>query len=126
MAGHTSFGRISDSEFFSLLQELSGTSKGRSFLDEYLRRARPRETGSLLAALARIEATIATVRDQLQPERIADELRRIAMTLEIAADGAAADAAGDEPARRMALVLRARQEIATLAAGLAGHGSPER
>jgi hypothetical protein len=44
MAGHTSFGRISDAEFFSLLQELSGTGKGRSFLDEYLRRARPQET----------------------------------------------------------------------------------
>ena len=126
MAGHTSFGRISGSEFFSLLQELSGTSKGRSFLDEYLRRARPQETGSLLDALARIEATIATVRDQLQPQRIADELRRIAMTLEIATEGAAADPAGDEPARRMALIARARQEIAALAAGLAGHGPPER
>jgi hypothetical protein len=126
MAGHTSFGRISDSEFFSLLQELSGTGKGRSFLDEYLRRARPQETGALLDALARIEATIAIVRDQLQPERIADELRRIAMTLEIATDGAVADADGDEPARRMALVDRARQEISALAAGLAGHGASER
>ena len=71
-------------------------------------------------------ATIATVRDQLQPERIADELRRIAMTLEIATDGAVADSDGDEPARRMALVDRARQEISSLAAGLAGHTAPER
>ena len=118
MAGHTSLGRISDPEFFSLLQELSGTSKGRSFLDEYLRRARPQETDSLLEALGRIEATIATVRDQLQPERIADELRRIGMTLEIATDGATVDAAGDEAARRLALVERAGQEIAALAASL--------
>ena len=119
MAGHTSFGQISDGEFFDLLQALSGTSKGRSFLSEYHRRSRPEETGSLLEALGRIEATIATVRDQLQPERVADELRRIAVTLEIATDGAEADPAGDEAARRMALIERARLEIVALAAGLA-------
>jgi hypothetical protein len=121
MAGRTSIGRISEAEFANLLEALSSTPKGRSFLDEYRRRARPEETGSLLDALQRIEATIATVRDQLQPERIADELQRVAMTLEIAIDGAAADPDGNETARRIALIDRARREIATLAKGLAGH-----
>ncbi len=124
MAGRTSFGHISDAEFSSLLQALSGTPKGRSFLSEYLRRSRPEETDSLLDALGRIEATIATVRDQLQPERIADELRRIAMTLEIATEGADVDPEGDEAARRMALIERVRVEVSTLAGGLAGQAGP--
>ena len=124
MTGRMSFGQISEPEFPSLLQALSATSKGRSFLDEYRRRSRPEETGSLLAALQRIEASIATVRDQLQPERIADELLRVSMALEIATEGAAADPEGDEAARRMALIDRARREIAALAAGLAANGAP--
>lgn len=121
MAGRTRFEQISESEFNHLLQALSGTTKGRSFLAEYRRRSRPEETGSLLEALQRIETTIATVRDQLQPERIADELRRIGMTLEIATDGAESDPDGDETARRMALVDRVRQEVSALAGGLSGH-----
>jgi hypothetical protein len=124
MAAQTSFGQISESEFSHLLKALSATTKGRAFLNEYRRRLRPQETGSLLDALGRIETTIGSVRDQLQPERIADELRRIAMTLEIAADGAAADPEGDDTARRMALVNHACAEIATLAAGLASDPPP--
>jgi len=124
MLGQTRLGQISEAEFANLLQALSATAKGRSFLTEYRRRSRPEETDSLLDALQRIEATIATVRDQLQPERIADELQRIAMTLEIATDGAESDPAGDETARRMALIARVRNEIAALAGGLAGHPSP--
>lgn len=124
MAAQTSFGQITDSEFSTLLQALSSTTKGRAFLNEYRRRLRPQETGSLLDALGRIETTIGSVRDQLQPERIADELRRIAMTLEISVDGTAADAEGDDTARRMALVVHAASEIATLAAGLASNPPP--
>ena len=45
-----------------------------------------------------------SVRDQLQPERIAGELQHIAMTLDIALEGAEADPEGDETARRFALV----------------------
>ena len=108
MAGRTSFGQISEPDFQNLLQALSATTKGRSFLAEYRRRCGPGETFELLDSLHRIERSIASVRDQLRPERIADELRRVAMTLEIATDGTAADADGDETARRMALVSHAR------------------
>ena len=68
------------------------------------------------------------MRDCLRPERLADELRYIAMTLEVAAEDAEADPEGDPTARRMALVNRARQELTALAASLepgpAGDQSP--
>ena len=120
MAGRPSTERISETEFSDLLGTLSATSKGRAFLDEYRRRARPDETASLLDSLQRIEATIGTVRDQLQPERIAHELRRIAMTLEIAVEGASAETTTEEYVRRIALVERGRAELVALASGLGG------
>jgi hypothetical protein len=128
MAGQPHFGDISERDFSSLLQALSGTPKGRAFLAEYLRRSRPGETGQLFGSLHRIEARVAAIGAELQPRRIAEELRRIAMTLEIAIDGAALDPEGDEMARRMALVDRSRAELAALAAGLAGEiaSSPAR
>ena len=119
MAGQTKIGNISESDFASLLKALSGNAKGRAFLAEFRRRSRPEETFLLLDTLGRIEAAMASVRDQLQPARIADELRRIAMILEIAADGAEANAEGDEAARRMALIARGRSELMALAGGLA-------
>jgi hypothetical protein len=119
MAGQIKITAISEPEFSSLLRTLSGTAKGRSFLAEYRRRSRPEETYLLLEALQRIETTMESVRDQLQPQRIADELRRVAMTLDIASEGVPADPDGDEPARRMALIVRAQQELAALAQGLA-------
>jgi len=124
MAGRTSFGQISETEFSNLLKALSATTKGRSFLAEYRRRSRPEETFSLLEALSRIEATIGSVRDQLQPVRIADELQHIAVTLEIATNGLQADAEGSEAERRLALIERARCELAALAASLAGELAP--
>jgi hypothetical protein len=120
MAGRTHGETISDAEFSDLLGALSANRKGRAFLAEYSRRARPEDTLSLLDSLGRIEATIGSVRDQLQPERIADELRRVAMTLEIALDGARADGPRDEYERRLALIERGRLELTTLAASLAG------
>lgn len=120
MAGQATFGRISEREFSSLLQALSSTTKGRAFLNEYRRRFQPEETLSLLDSLQRIEETITAVRDQLQPERIADELRHVAMSLGIALEGASADPEGDDTARRFALAGRARHELETLAASLAG------
>ena len=122
MAGRTSVGHITEAEYQAILQALSANPKGRSFLREYARRAAVSEAAGLLEALQRIEASIGSVRDQLQPERMADELRRVAMTLEIALEGADCDPNGAEPARRMALVGRCRHELAILAAGLA----PER
>jgi hypothetical protein len=124
MAGRVSLGQISESEYSNLLQALSATTKGRSFLTEYSRRGRPHDTLGLLETLRRIETTIATVRDQLQPERIAEELKRIGMTLEIAIDSASVDPEGDETARRFSLVARARRELASLAQGLAGEIAP--
>src|SRR5687767_2739423 len=120
MAGRTSIEHITESDFRNLLTALSANRKGRAFLTEYRRRSIPAETGELLEALARIESAIGGMRDQLKPERLADELRRIAMFLEIAADGTTADPEGHEAARRMALVGRARLELSMLAASLAG------
>ena len=120
MGRATSFGQIGESDFQNLLQALSATAKGRAFLAEYGRRSRPDETSALLAALERIERNVASVRDQLQPERIAGELRRVAITLEIATAGMDAGQNCRELSRRIELVVRARDEIAALAVGLAG------
>ncbi len=118
MAGRSRFETISEPDFSSLLQVLSATTKGRAFLREYLQRSRPEETLGLLASLSQIEGTLATVKEELRPERIADEVRHIAMTLDIALDGAPADEAGDEVARRFALCDRARHELEVLASSL--------
>jgi hypothetical protein len=124
MAGRADFGQISEREFNSLLQALSSTSKGRAFLNEFRQRSQPEDTLGLIDSLQRIEGTMGAVRDQLQPERIADELRNIAMSLDLALDGAPADPDGDETARRFALADRARLELQTLAASLAGGAQP--
>ena len=124
MADRKKFGPLSEPDFESLLQALSATTKGRSFLDEYRRRFQPAETFGLLQSLSQIEATFGSVRDQLQPERIAGELRHISMTLDIAIEGALADPEGDETARRFALCDRARRELAALSHSLAGEQAP--
>ena len=125
MGGRKSFGRISEFDFSSLLQALSATTKGRSFLDEYRRRSQPEETLGLIDSLQRIETTIEGVRSQLQPDLIAGELRHVAMTLDIAVEGADSDPEGDETARRFALVDRARLELASLAGSLLGEAASE-
>ena len=124
MAGRTNSQGINDVEFSRLMQALSATPKGRSFLGEYRKRVRPEETGSLLDALERIESTIAALRDQLQPERIADELRRIGVTLEFAIEAAGAGRDDGDTRRQLALVARARSELSALAEGLAGRRAP--
>ena len=58
MAGRKKLGPISEPEFDNLLQALSATTKGRSFLDEYRRRCQPAETLGLLESLSQIEATL--------------------------------------------------------------------
>ena len=125
MAGRKDFGRISESDFSSLLQALSATTKGRSFLKEYSRRARPEETLSLLGSLKQIETSIDGVRSQLKPEVIAGELQHVAMALEIAVDGAEIDPEGNETARRFALVERARRELESLSKSLLGELAEE-
>ena len=125
MAGRKKLGPISEPEFDNLLQALSSTTKGRLFLEEYRRRCQPTETLGLLNSLSRIEATIGAVREQLQPERIAQELRHVSMTLDIAIEGADVNSNGDTNARRFALADRARRELATLAKTLAGELVPD-
>jgi len=124
MPGRKKFGRISEADFSSLLAAISATAKGRAFLDEYRRRGQPSETLGLLDSLKQIESTVDSVRDQLQPEQIARELQHIAMTLDIALDGAEADPEGEETARRFALAERAQRELTTLARSLAGEIAP--
>ena len=124
MADRKKFGPISEPDFDNLLQALSSSTKGRAFLDEYRRRCQPAETFGLLQSLSQIESTLGSVRDQLQPERIAGELRHISMTLDIAIEGAPADPEGDEIARRFALCDRARRELAALSHSLAGEVAP--
>jgi hypothetical protein len=120
MGGRKGFGPISESDFSSLLQALSGTTKGRSFLAEYRRRCQPTETLGLLDSLERIETTIEGVRSQLRPELVVGEIQHVAMTLDIAVEGVNADPEGDETARRFALVERARHELRTLSETLMG------
>jgi hypothetical protein len=124
MASRTNFGHISEPEFAGLMQALSATAKGRSFLAEYRRRSKPDETLDLLGSLRRIEAAITSVRDQLQPQRIAEELLRVGMTLEIAAEDYDSELDKDGVARRFALVERARRELLSLAEGLRGQAEP--
>lgn len=118
MPGRNKLDPISEPEFDDLLRALSGTTKGRSFLDEYRRRCQPSETLGLLDSLSKIGSTIGTVREQLGPDRIANELQHISMTLDIAIDGAQVDPQGSETARRFALVERARRDLVTLARSL--------
>lgn len=124
MAGRKKLGPISEPDFADLLQALSTTTKGRSFLEEYRRRCQPAETLGLLDSLSQIQSTIGSVRDQLQPERIARELQHISMALDIAIDGAQVDPQGTETARRFALVERARRDLVMLARSLAGEIAP--
>jgi len=119
MASQAGFGKISETEFSSLLQALSSTSKGRAFLDEYRRRTQPEDTYNLLDTMQRLEKSMAVVREHLRPDRIANELRDVAMALDIAVAGTDADPDGDENARRFALAAQARQELQTLASTLA-------
>ena len=124
MAGRASIGQIDETDFSSLLQAISASPKGRLFLDEYRRRNRSEESAQLLDSMKRIETAIAGVRDQFQAQRLAEDLLNIAMTLDIALDGAAADPEGDDSARRFALIGRARLDLASLARGLAGEDGP--
>ena len=125
MPGRNKLERISELEFDDLLKALSGTTKGRSFLEEYRRRCQPSETLGLLNSLSKIETTMGEARSELRPDRIANELQHISMTLDIAIDGAQVDPQGSETARRFALVERARRDLVTLGRSLADMaGSP--
>lgn len=123
MAGQPQSGRLSEAEFDDLLQALSATTKGRLFLGEYMRRFRPQETRVLLEALQRIEAAMNVLRDQLEPERLAGELRRIATTIEIAASDTA-DGAGEVEQRRT-LLARIRSDLLMIADDLASAEAPD-
>jgi hypothetical protein len=124
MSGETPFAQIGEREYSRLLQALSATRKGRAFLAEVRRSSRPQEIQTLRRSLQLIQQAIHGLRDQLQPARVADELRHLVMTLEIATEGMVADPEGTETARRIALVNRVRSELSVLAATLAGEIAP--
>ena len=126
MPGRKKLEPISEPEFDDLLTALSGTTKGRSFLEEYRRRCQPSETLGLLNSLAKIELTIGAACHELGPDHIANELQHISMALDIAIDGAQVDPQGSETARRFALVERARRDLVTLARSLANMAATTR
>jgi hypothetical protein len=70
-------GLLSEREYEALVKALSSNAKGRAFLSRHIERARPDETRKLLAAVRQIEASLSVMREQLLPETIAAELRRI-------------------------------------------------
>lgn len=120
MAGRAITEPLSNAEYKVLLDALSATEKGRLFLDEHRRRNRPYESSTLLDSLKRIEGIVATIQEELQPEQLAEELLRVAMTVEIALDGVDSDPDGSDAARRFALIGEARMELVSLATALAG------
>ena len=126
MVGRVQMSGIVEGDFADLLDALSATSKGRAFLAEYLRRHRPKETRALLDALQRIEATVGLLRDQVQPDRIGSELRRIAGTLDIAAEDSRSADQNGEGVWRSALLARASADLTALAEGIASgaHTTP--
>lgn len=116
MVAYRQPGRLSDEDFSTVLEALSATAKGRHFLAEYIRRSRPPETRMLLDALQRIEAHLHRVREQLQPERIAGELRRVAAML---ATAEAARSGGSRAAAELlALIESAVGDLLALAESL--------
>ena len=119
MSGQMRTEQFSETEFSDLLQALSATAKGRFFLAEFLRRHRPQETRMLLDALRRIEATVELLRDQLEPERLAREMRRIAGNLDIAAEDARQGCADQGDAPLAVLLARASADLEALADSLA-------
>jgi hypothetical protein len=120
MAGRAVTDPLSDREYSVLLDALSATQKGRLFLEEYRHRNRPYESTTLMDSLKRIESIVATLQEELRPAQLAEELRRVGMTIEIALDGVDADPEGSDAARRFALIGQARAELAALASSLAG------
>ncbi|MBZ8135301.1 hypothetical protein [Afifella sp. IM 167] len=69
---------LSELEYDTMLSALTGTSKGRAFLAEYVHRSRPSEIRSLLSAMSQLAGTIAALKADIRPGRLAGELTRIA------------------------------------------------
>jgi len=82
MASATQSGVLNEREYEALVKALSSTAKGRAFLAEHVERARPDETLKLLGAVQQIESSLSSLREQLVPDRIADEIARIAAELQ--------------------------------------------
>jgi len=69
---------LSELEYDTMLSALSNTSKGRAFLAEYVHRTRPSEIRTLLSAMSQLAGTIAALKADIRPGRLASELTRIA------------------------------------------------
>src|SRR5262245_59904960 len=83
---------LADSDYDSILAAVMETARGRWFLQEYARRNRNADTGTLLAAIDRIESLLKSKDSEAGPEAsvasdapdvagIAVKLREIAETL---------------------------------------------
>jgi len=103
---------ISEADYAALFDALASTHKGRAFLREFVERARPQQMRSIGEAIDRIEAHVASVRDELLPDALIDDLGRLDERL---AEAQRALGQGDGEAAGRALE-RARAEIAVVTA----------
>ncbi len=113
MAGMAWPCELGDREYQEILDALSSTAKGRSFLSEYARRQRPADLKTLIASMRRLETHIALVRDELLPDSVPQELTDLAGRLASVARLCRSDAAQSE-------LASLQMELRGLAAALAG------
>jgi hypothetical protein len=73
---------LSDNEYRTLCEALAESARGRAFLAEYARRNRHADTEALLAAIARIEATMRAEASAVQ--RLRDDLRMLLIAIRLA------------------------------------------
>jgi len=86
---------VSDDDYKAFYAVLASSARGRAFLAEHARRARHAETETLLAAITRIEATLAEQRAQPAPPPPAPPVPPPAATTALAAVAAQAMAAAE-------------------------------
>jgi len=123
MAGGAWADILTDAEYDRMLGLLNAYGKGRVFLAEFARQSRAEDTRALFGALAAIESSLATVREQLRPEAVAAEIRRIVAALRDELERTGADGP-DRHARQTAAMLKACSELTSLAEALSRGALP--
>src|SRR4029077_3633215 len=79
-----------EADYAAIREAFMETSRGRWFLGEYAKRNRNADTSMVLAAVARIEETLARQRKQQTEDRLAEGLAIIRSALDEAAEAALA------------------------------------
>lgn len=102
---------LGDSDYDTILAALTGTARGRSFLQEYARRNRSADTAMLLAAIGRIEGLLQT--GGFQPDAPADAVQAVALSEPSSAEVMAADLAEIGDATAAAAIDAAEVTFAT-------------